>query len=478
MIIPPTFGSSPFSPANILSIVKLFIECSLTACLISLKISNFDDNKTLHMSSVFKIYSSEDCDFYYDGELQGHIEGNSDRAFRFEVERKGIYRLKFVNSEYKSELIQKVSIDAYEEREVELDFSEVNEPVIRERERIIIAIEHDYGSGERLPEEIISAISKNGIVTIPKGVRKIGEMAFYNYNSLTSVTIPQSITNIGAFAFYGCSNLTSVTIPDSVTSIGHRAFSDCSSLKSIIIPISVTSIGHRAFWGCSSLKNIIIPNSITEIGNCTFKGCSSLTSITIPNGITKIGNCTFKGCSSLTSITIPDSVTSIGHGAFSNCSSLTSVTIPDGVNEIESRAFSGCSSLTSVTIPDSVTSIGHWAFSNCSSLKSIIIPNSITKIGSGTFIGCSSLTSVTIPNSVTKIWICINAFYGCSSLKSVYCKSTTPPKLEHNTFYNTALDLRIYVPKSEGSIILKAYKSANRWKDYADIIEEYDFDNE
>ena len=85
------------------------------------------------MSSVFKIYSPEDCDFYYDGELQGHIDGNSDRAFRFEVERKGAYRLKFVNSEYKSELIVKVSIDADEEREVELDFSEVNEPVIRER---------------------------------------------------------------------------------------------------------------------------------------------------------------------------------------------------------------------------------------------------------------------------------------------------------------------------------------------------------
>ena len=111
------------------------------------------------MSSVFKIYSPEDCDFYYDGELQGHIEGNSDRAFRFEVERKGVYRLKFVNSEYKSELIEKVSIDADEEREVELDFSEVNEPVIRERGKIISAIEQDYYVGGHIPKDIISAIS-------------------------------------------------------------------------------------------------------------------------------------------------------------------------------------------------------------------------------------------------------------------------------------------------------------------------------
>ena len=41
------------------------------------------------MSSVFKIFSIEDCDFYYDGELQGHISANSDKSFRFEVKNKG-----------------------------------------------------------------------------------------------------------------------------------------------------------------------------------------------------------------------------------------------------------------------------------------------------------------------------------------------------------------------------------------------------
>ena len=164
------------------------------------------------MSSVFKIYSPEDCDFYYDGELQGHIEGNSKKAFCFEVERKGVYRLEFISSEYQTELMMKVSIDADEEQVVELDFREVNDPVVqeRERERIRIAIECDYKSG-RIPEEIISVISKNGIVTIPKGVRKIGYNAFNNCESLTSVTIPDSVTEIGHLAFsnYNRSNLIS-----------------------------------------------------------------------------------------------------------------------------------------------------------------------------------------------------------------------------------------------------------------------------
>ena len=336
------------------------------------------------MSSVFKIYSPEDCDFYYDGELQGHIEGNSERAFRFEVERKGVYRMKFVNSEYKSELIEKVSIDADEEREVELDFREVNDPVIqeRERERIRIAIECDYKSG-RIPEEIISVISKNGIVTIPKGVRKIGYNAFNNCESLTSVTIPDSVTEIGHLAFYRCKNLVSVNIPDSVTEIGNRVFSKCKSLTSVTIPNGVTKIGERAFWFCRSLTSANIPDSVTEIGNCVFSCCTSLTSVTIPN-----------------------SVTSIGNWAFDHCS------------------------LTSITIPDSVTEIGSFAF----------------------------------------------AF--CNRLTSVYCKATTPPKFGCAIFLNDAPDLKIYVPKSDGSTVLEAYKSAERWKDYADIIEEYDFGNE
>ena len=91
---------------------------------------------------------------------------------------------------------------------------------------------------------------------IPNSVTSIGEDAFRNCKSLTSVTIPNSVTSIGDYAFCWCSSLTSVTIPNSVTSIGEDAFSWCSSLTSVTIPNSVTYIGEDAFEECESLKSI------------------------------------------------------------------------------------------------------------------------------------------------------------------------------------------------------------------------------
>ena len=314
-------------------------------------------------------------------------------------------------------------------------------------------------------------ISTSGEITIPSKlgdypVTMIGNCAFEDCRSLTSVTIPDSVASIGDDAFSICSSLMRVTIGDGVTSIGDHAFYDCSSLTSVTIGKSVTSIGISAFYCCSSLTSVTIPDSVTSIGDHAFYDCSSLASVTIPDGVTSIGYSAFMDCSSLTSVMIGNSVTSIGNYAFSSCSSLTSVTIPDSVTSIESRAFfrcdslqaiivdddnnnyksldglllskdgeilvacpgvkksvvipdgvksiesvSGCSSLTSVTIPNSVTSIESGAFSGCSSLASITMLDGVTRIGYDAFRGCSSLTCITIPDSVTSIGI--GAFDGC-----------------------------------------------------------------
>jgi hypothetical protein len=69
-----------------------------------------------------------------------------------------------------------------------------------------------------------------GDVTIPAGVKEIGESAFEDCTGLTSVIIPEGVTEIEWNAFEGCKSLTSVTIPASVTKIGPYAFQKCAGL--------------------------------------------------------------------------------------------------------------------------------------------------------------------------------------------------------------------------------------------------------
>jgi hypothetical protein len=95
-------------------------------------------------------------------------------------------------------------------------------------------------------------------VNIKNGVTTIGERAFFDCSSLTSITIPNSVTNIGNVAFFDCSSLTSITIPNSATNIGEGAFCSCRSLTSITIPNSVTTIGFGAFSYCINLRNVVV----------------------------------------------------------------------------------------------------------------------------------------------------------------------------------------------------------------------------
>ena len=216
---------------------------------------------------------------------------------------------------------------------------------------------------------LIAYRSKEKNYIIPNGVTNIGNRAFSECKSLTSIKIPNSVKNIGDSAFYGCRSLTSINIPDSVTNIGDKAFWGCSSLTSINIPNSVTNIGDSAFWCCRSLSNINIPSSVVNInGNpfCNWNGdlyneskafvyehqvlfnkdkttliayISKEKNYIIPNSVTNIGDKAFWGCSSLTSINIPNSVTNIGDSAFRRCDNLPAKIKSDIIQRFGEKVF-------------------------------------------------------------------------------------------------------------------------------------------
>ena len=317
--------------------------------------------------------------------------------------------------------------------------------------------------------------SLSGKYSIRKGVKVIGNRAFWGCKFLTNINIPNSVTTIGDSAFAFCDSLTSINIPNSVTTIGNWGLGACKSLTSITIPNSVVTIIGNPFnsWHgnlyneskafiyedhvlfnknkttliayIAKETNYTISNSVTTIGEGAFSNCKSLISINIPNSVTTIGDSAFWNCESLTNINIPNSVTTIGRGAFDGCKSLTNINIPNSVTTIGELAFWGCESLVNINIPNSVTTIGKGAFSYCDSLTSINIPNSVTTIGRGAFDGCKSLTNINIPNSVTTIGE--ETFWGCEFLVNInipnsvttigkgafsYCDSLTSINIPNN----------------------------------------------
>ena len=124
-------------------------------------------------------------------------------------------------------------------------------------------------------------------------VTSIGEDAFLDCRTLTSITIPNYLTHIGSGAFYLCKSLTEVHIKDMETwckitfveshsnplYYAKHLYMNGQEIKDLTIPDSIAIINNYAFYNCSDLKTITLPGSITSIGHDAFYGCSSLTDV-------------------------------------------------------------------------------------------------------------------------------------------------------------------------------------------------------
>ena len=144
-------------------------------------------------------------------------------------------------------------------------------------------------------------------------------------------------------------------------------------------------------------------------------------------------------------------------GGFQNNKYIQTVTIPNKVVDINNHAFSGCNNLESVVLGNSVTEICTAAFYNCYKLTNIGLLNVVT-IGENAFNGCKALKEITLPSTIKVVGK--RAFRNCEALSSVYCKATTPPEVDYDSFDGRFPT--IYVPNSA----LSMYKSHPEWSNY------------
>ena len=137
------------------------------------------------------------------------------------------------------------------------------------------------------PTQIASATTGFSKIEID-GVVQPSVVSAYTFTTTGEHTVKYTLTNptsIGDYAFYQCRSLTSIDIPNSVTSIGDGAFESCYSLTSIDIPNSVTSIGNSTFYNCRGLKSIT-SNATTAptIQSSTFQYVKTNGTLTVPIG--------------------------------------------------------------------------------------------------------------------------------------------------------------------------------------------------
>ncbi len=370
------------------------------------------------------------------------------------------------------------------------------------------------------------------------GPTLIGHQAFMDCYNLVSITLNGSPT-IGNYSFELCRGLTSLTIPGNVKSIGIGAFENCYNLTSLTIGEGVESINNYAFQD-GDFASIRIPGSIKFIGEEVFP--SNLTSLTIGDGLAVIGNLSFNNCEDLNELIFEGRVDSIAPYAFAtggvpniyvsdlatwcninfsghegnplfdnwfyenslyvNGEKVTNLVIPEGVTTIKPYAFGGTETFTSVTIPASVTNIGTGAFSWCEGLTAVhisdlaawcnidfeyfsanplycaknlyfnnelvtdlVIPEGVTTIKANAFYSCTSLKSVKVPTSVTAIEN--DAFRNCYNIGTVYNESSLNIQPGSSEYGNIALYAsEVKSGSAEGDFVFESINGINTLTGY------------
>ena len=293
-------------------------------------------------------------------------------------------------------------------------------------------------------------------LVLPDSVRLVGKAAFSNM-AINVAVIGSGVVELGDEAFASCKQLTTVYLgsfddrniciaSSNLQTIGSYAFRKCEGLEEIEMPSTLKSVGSYAFRDTGMYKKA---NGVVYAGNWLVDYNENVPSaVAVADGTVGIANYAFYNCKTLQVITMPASVKIVGRAAFYDCNALTDVTLPDTLEVIDDYTFYRCRSLKLFALPPMLTYIGQSAFYKCGTSNTatvgdtdtdtLYIPADVEYIGDFAFYSCgyaerASLEDeqyynyfgidIIVFNGSVK-YIGANAFYGFSSLKSVYLGST------------------------------------------------------
>ena len=113
-------------------------------------------------------------------------------------------------------------------------------------------------------------------LTLPEGIIKIKEHAFFGLKAVKKIILPNSLVAIESDAFAFLEGLEEIAFSPNIKRIGARAFIKCVKLKQAIFSSGLEEIGANAFTECSSLELVYIPQTVKRVGEYLFLKCPIL----------------------------------------------------------------------------------------------------------------------------------------------------------------------------------------------------------
>ncbi len=230
-----------------------------------------------------------------------------------------------------------------------------------------------------------------------------------------TIIIADGILSVGDYAFANMSTATSVYIGQGVTTIGTCAFIGCSALQKIQFSAFMKTVSSYAFYGCNALTQVVTSLTAAQMtiaeGNDTLKnamnGSSNPGSGTTPPVASTSGQIAGTGISWSVSAGLLSVTSSYGNEAIPNFASspapwatyatqITAIKL-SGITQIGYYAFAGMTRLTSVDFGTAATVIQTYAFQGATSLQSLTLPGTLRVIESGAFADGATVAATT-PN--------------------------------------------------------------------------------